>query len=230
MSKDILETIDYFKNIYTGFTFLDCIVLDLSRVLENSTELDCINNKNELLLVFSKNEIDDRKIPCPKCASIIISGNSFPEIGIRSWECKNSLCPSRSKTNRGKRYSRKNIYMQSSNSDYSQENIINKNIIKKWRRDIVKDFTEDDLYTMLIKYFSYNGDSIAVLNSNIIFLIKYATKLSYNNKNLLDLWFPSNCRSAPFGPHKRDICDKLENNKLNSQQFKGNNIQKKCCK
>ena len=185
VSKDILKTIDYCKNIYTGFTFLDCIVLDQSTILENSTELDCINNKNELLLVFSKNEIDDRKIPCPKCASITISGNSFPEIGIRSWECKNSLCPSRSKTNRGKRYSRKNIYMQSSNSDFSMENIINKNIIKKWRRDIVKDFTDEDLYTMLIKYFTYSGDSITALNSNNIH--------QHHQKNLFELTFQKAC-------------------------------------
>ena len=99
VSNDVLEVINFCKNIYIGFSFLDCIVLNKSQDFDNSTELDFIENNNELLLIFTKNEIDDRKIPCPVCGSIKISGNSFPEIGIKSWECKNPLCHSRSKTN-----------------------------------------------------------------------------------------------------------------------------------
>ena len=172
VSSDIVEVIDFCKNIYIGFTFLDCIVLEKSKSFVNSEELDFIENKNELLLIFSKNKIDDRKVPCPVCGSIKISGNSFPEIGIRSWECKNPLCHSRSKTNRGKRYSRKNIYMQTSNNDFSIENIIQRDIIKKWRRDIVKDFTDEDLFKMLVKYFTYKDDTIFLLNTPNSILFK----------------------------------------------------------
>jgi DNA modification methylase len=173
VSNDVLEVINFCKNIYIGFSFLDCIVLNKSQDFDNSTELDFIENNNELLLIFTKNEIDDRKIPCPVCGSIKISGNSFPEIGIKSWECKNPLCHSRSKTNRGKRYSRKTIYMQSSNNDFSSQNIISKDILKLWRRDIVNISNDDDLYRMLIKYYTYSNDTIYLINAHkkIVFKI-----------------------------------------------------------
>jgi DNA modification methylase len=195
VSNAVLQVINYCKNIHIGFTFLDCIVLNNSKDFNNSIELDFIKNNNELLLIFTKNEIDDRKIPCPVCGSIKISGNSFPEIGIRSWECKNPLCHSRSKTNRGKRYSRKTIYMQSSNNDFSSQNIINKDILKLWRKDIVNISNDDDIYRMLIKYFTYSNDTIYLINAykNKIFrkiakdekrfvkTLKVSTDLKINN-------------------------------------------------
>lgn len=157
------ELIDDFKNIYTGFTFQDCLILRRNET-ENSRGLDFISNIYDIVLVFMKNKIDERKIPCPVCGSLKISGNSYPEIGIKSWECKNPLCFERSKTNRGKRYSYKSIIMNNALFDFNKENIISPEITYKWRKDVIENWSSYDFYKMMIKYFSFVNDKIAIIN------------------------------------------------------------------
>ncbi|MHA2365803.1 MAG: DNA-methyltransferase [Candidatus Hodarchaeales archaeon] len=169
--------IDSFKKINTGFTFIDTFILKTNQMQPNTKEIDFIDNQVELLLVFFKNELNDYRIPCPLCGSLKISGNSFPEIGIRSWECKNPYCAERSKTNRGKRYSIKAIQMQDSLYDFTSENIIPKRIISQWRRDVVDSWNLENLYIMLTKYYSYPGDYITTINcDNEILFYQIAQK------------------------------------------------------
>lgn len=170
------EFIDGFKYIYTGFTFIDCFILMYKNSFPNSKEIGFIENNNEILLVFLKHTIDESKIPCPVCGSLKVSGNSFPEIGIKSWECKNPLCSSRSKTNRGKRYSERAIFMQSATYDFSNENLISKDLTKIWRKDVVQSWTFDDLYKMIIKYYSFVGDKIKVIDAKDIELFNKIAK------------------------------------------------------
>lgn len=158
--------LDYFKKVYGGFQFIDCLILKSDENFHNSEEISFVENKNELLLVFSKHEIDDRKIPCPVCASLKISGNSYPSIGIKSWECKNDLCSERSKTNRGKRYSSRSNDMQTGVSCVNKDNIISKDLISKWRKDIISEASSNTLFEMIIKYFSYREGSVLFLNFN----------------------------------------------------------------
>ena len=160
------KEIDFFKKVHNGFQFIDCIILKSKNSFENSKEVDFIENNNELLLIFSKHEIDDRKIPCPVCGSLSISGNSYPAVGIKSWECKNNLCSERSKTNRGKRYSSRSNDMQSGVYTEDEANLISKDLITKWRKDIVSESASESLLEMLIKYFSYKEGSILLLNFN----------------------------------------------------------------
>lgn len=163
--SEIINTINFFKKINHGFSFIDCFVLKTNEPMNNSEELNFLKNENEILLVFTKHEIDDRKIPCPICAGLKISGNSYPEVGIKSWECKNPLCSERSKTNRGKRYSERTILMQDATFDFSEENQISKELIKTWRKDVVLDWDLDSLYLMLVKFFTFVGDKITIINS-----------------------------------------------------------------
>ena len=157
--------INEFRNIYSGFAFVDCIILkNEGENYPNSKEMNFLINSNEILLLFLKHEKDSRKIPCPVCGSLKISGNSFPEIGVRSWECKNIHCSERSKTNRGKRYSARAIFMQNARSDERKENIILKNMIAKWRKDIVVNQDIDALYSMMTKYYALVGDKITGIN------------------------------------------------------------------
>lgn len=164
-SKKVKQLIEFFKNINIGFSFIDCFVLLTDERHQNSKEIEFIKNHNELLLVFRKHKTDDRKIPCPVCGSLKISGNSYSELGVKSWECKNPLCSGRSKTNRGKRYSRKTMLMQDATFDFSKENQISKNLIKSWRKDVVEAWNYEDLYRMITKYFSYVGDTITAINA-----------------------------------------------------------------
>lgn len=162
--NEFRKEIDSFRYIHRGFTFVDCLILNDETSRQDSSELSFIKDKTRLLLIFHKNEIDDRKVPCPVCASLKISGNSYPELGIRSWECKNPLCSARSKTNRGKRYSQRTILMQDATFDFSDENQISKELTKIWRKDVVEKWNNNLLYEMIIKYFSYVGDSILLVN------------------------------------------------------------------
>lgn len=166
------EEILSFKNINHGFSFIDCYILKNKNSSKNSDEIDFIKNYDDILLIFSKHKTDDRKIPCPVCASLRISGNSYPEVGIKSWECKNPLCSARSKTNRGKRYSERTILMQDATFDFSKENQISKDLIKIWRKDIVKDWNLNQLYLMMIKYFTFVNDRIITINVENVELFK----------------------------------------------------------
>ena len=92
-------------------------------------------NCYEHILIFAKHELEKEKIPCPDCNKIIIVSNSQSSIGVQSWECKNIECSTKSKSGRGKRFSKRSIMM----NDYQiDENLIDKNFVKKWRRDIVQ--------------------------------------------------------------------------------------------
>ncbi|MBN2153867.1 MAG: site-specific DNA-methyltransferase [Candidatus Lokiarchaeota archaeon] len=163
-SPEIREIMEFYKEPLAGYAFIDCYVLQQDRAFPNSLEIKFIENKNELLLVFYKNAVDERKIPCPVCGSLKISGNSYTEIGEKSWECKNPLCAERSKTNRGKRYSMRTIFMQDSLFDFRPETTVPKSLIKVWRKDLVEHWTNEQLFAMIIKYYTYPGETILAIN------------------------------------------------------------------
>ena len=92
-------------------------------------------NCYEHILIFVKHELDEEKVPCPICNELKVVSNSQTSIGVQSWECKNQQCSQRSKSDRGKRFSKRSVMME----DYKkQENYIDSDFVKKWRRDIVK--------------------------------------------------------------------------------------------
>lgn len=182
-SFDVSKILLDFEKIWYGFTFSDCISFSNPECQYSNNELDGLTDKHSILLIFNKYRHDDRKIPCPECGSFKISGNSFPEVGLRSWECKNEKCPSRSKSNRGKRYSYKSNFMQMGYED--NKDIISKNIIEKWRRDIVDNVNEIDMEEMLISYFTFSGDKALFINFNS--MIKSSREISQINiEELLD--------------------------------------------
>lgn len=92
-------------------------------------------NCYEHLLLFAKHELDKTKIPCPDCNEVVTQSNSCTGFGVQSWECKNPNCPTKSAHGRGKRFSARSVMM----SNYqTAENEIERPLIQKWRRDIVK--------------------------------------------------------------------------------------------
>ncbi len=132
-----------------GFTYRDTFV-----IVSETGALD------RLLLVFQKNQRDETPIPCPACRSLTVQGNSYPTLGVKSWECNNLLCPDRSKYNRGKRYSFKGLLMQEAIE--SEGNTIPVEKVRRWRRDIVKNVDEQELLAMLAQHYSMRGDTIRV--------------------------------------------------------------------
>ncbi len=175
----------YFIKIFeeVGFTFVDDFIWDKGEVQSERHKngdrpypfyqypINCY----EHILIFHKHRLDKTRYPCPVCGSLKVSGNAQSERGIQSWECKNNKCFIRSKSNRGKRFSLKTIMTQ---AGQKEENVISKELLKKWRRDIVKfspvikinskgenilghtaPFPED-IPEMAINFFSYPGELV----------------------------------------------------------------------
>jgi len=175
----------YFIKIFeeVGFTFVDDYIWDKGEVQSERHKngdrpypfyqypINCY----EHIFIFHKHRLDKTRYPCPVCGSLKVSGNAQSERGIQSWECKNNKCFLRSKSNRGKRFSLKTIMAQIGQKEV---NVINKELIKKWRRDIVKfspvikinskgenilghtaPFPED-IPEMAINFFSYPGELV----------------------------------------------------------------------
>lgn len=175
----------YFIQIFEdcGFTFVDDFIWDKGEVQSErhkngSTPYPFYQypmNCYEHILIFHKHKLDKTRYPCPVCGTLKVNGNTQSEIGIQSWECKNERCFVRSKSNRGKRFSLKSIHTQASQNNL---NVIDGELIKKWRRDIIKfspvikinskgentlghsaPFPED-IPEMAINFFSYPGEIV----------------------------------------------------------------------
>lgn len=175
----------YFINIFEeiGFTFVDDFIWDKGQVQSERHKngnrpypfyqypINCY----EHIFIFHKHRLDPVRYPCPVCGTLKVNGNSMSEIGLRSWECKNTDCFNRSPANRGKRFSLKTITTQKNQSD---DFVIERDLIEKWRRDIIKfspvikinskgentlghtaPFPEDIPY-FATKLFSYEGDTV----------------------------------------------------------------------
>lgn len=177
--KDFL---DEWRFVYYGFSFNDCYVIRGTK--DEHLQLDgSLHNDNKLLLIFYKYRMDERKIPCPVCSGLNVCGNSYPEVGHRSWECKNVICKSRSKSNRGKRYSFKTNYMQKGTLNLDSENIITKEMISKWRKDIVSTNSDKETYSMFIKYFSFPDENVLFINGDES-VLDYLNGISRNITNM----------------------------------------------
>ena len=93
--EELKQFLEEWAYVYYGFTFNDCYIIECRDDVHAQFSKD-IQNDNKILFVFYKYRMDERKIPCPVCKGLNVSGNSYPEVGHRSWECKNVICPSRS--------------------------------------------------------------------------------------------------------------------------------------
>ena len=141
------DVINFYKGISTGFKFEDCLISD---------------NMDKVILTFKKIKLDTSPIPCPSCMTTIQNGNSFPELFLRSYECKNPNCPDRSKSGRGKRFDEFGTYRYFKLVEDYNSNKIDIDLYEKWRRDIFDH--NNDVYFMLLKYYAWNNEIIKCYN------------------------------------------------------------------
>jgi DNA modification methylase len=206
--KDVeRQTTDYIKNLdrkackfqngNEGFTYKDCYLV-------------YVDKQEKSILLFEKNERDETLIPCPKCRSFQVQGNSYPALGVKSLECKNLFCGEKSKYNRGKRYSLASIIRQQAILD--DRNIIEKQILKQWRRDIVEISSPADIFMFLIKCYSLYDDTIIIYSDREEFEDKkIGRKIKYRSSSLywnviLDNKLAKEYRELSF--FKRFLCHK----------------------
>lgn len=176
----------------TGFTYKDCIILLQNEISNKTSHL--VDSYN-LLLLFEKNQRDEEIIPCPACRSSNVRGNSYPILGVKSWECNNLICPEKSKYNRGKRYSLSSLIRQESIENPKNE--IDKKTINKWRLDVVNPLTDEEVISYLIKCYTLEKDNIKIYLDNFTITESHGRNISYKSidyskSNELNNFFDSN--------------------------------------
>ena len=176
----------YFVTMFEecGFTYVDDIIWDKGEVQSSRHKngnkpfpfFQYACNCYEHILIFHKHRLEkDVKYPCNDCGSLNVKSNSYTFRGLRSWECRNPQCE-RSEADRGKRFSLKTIMTQ--NPFRQQENVIPKELVQEWRRDIrklspvikINNKKENklghtapfpmDIPLMSTYYYSYRGDIV----------------------------------------------------------------------
>jgi DNA modification methylase len=141
-----------FDSANEGFTYRDTFVCANDQLSKLGSE--------SLFIIFQKNMRDETTVPCPSCRSSNVGGNSYPSLGVKSWECRNLLCPDKSKYNRGKRYSFKSLLMQEAIDDDSNE--IPVPLVRSWSRDVQTGRSSADALEMAIRFYSLCGDTVWV--------------------------------------------------------------------
>ena len=154
LGEDLDLSTAHFEIANEGFAFKDCMILS------DSDEEGSNTQPYSLLILLEKNKRDERKIPCPACRSLNVSGNSYPSLGVRSWECKNLICPERSAYDRGNRFSLASIIKQEAILSPSDQ--IAPSSLRRWRKDVLFAVSDEEILEMLVHHFSLNGDQIVV--------------------------------------------------------------------
>ena len=145
-----------FDSANEGFTYRDTFVCASEQASKLGSE--------SLFIIFQKNMRDETTVPCPACRSSDVGGNSYPSLGVKSWECRNLLCPDKSKYNRGKRYSFKSLLMQEAIDDDSNE--IPVPLVRSWSRDVQIGRSAADALEMAVRFYSLCGDTVWVWGEN----------------------------------------------------------------
>ena len=143
-----------------GLYYKDCFVISY-----NPADPQRPLQEPDLLLLFEKNERDETLVPCPACRSSVVQGNSYPSLGVRSWECKNPICPERSRYDRGNRYSLSSLLRQEAIEE--TEAAIPLSSLRLWKRDVVSLASEDSILTMLVQHYSLLDDKVMVVNAPV---------------------------------------------------------------
>lgn len=138
---------DFYSCISTGFKFEDCYISD---------------NQDCKILILKKIELDSDNVPCPSCNTTIQSGNSFPEMFLKSWECKNPSCPDRSKSGRGKRFDEYGTFRYFKLVENNDNNIVDEKTYQAFRRDVFDH--NSDWVEFLLKEYTYYGENVLLLN------------------------------------------------------------------
>lgn len=138
-----------FDVVFDGLRYLDCFVLGADET-------------QRLLVILQKSQADETPIPCPRCRSNEVQSNSYPSLGVRSFECGNPLCRDRSKFNRGKRYSFLQLLKQRGIEE--SENTIPKESVRAWARDVQPLRSDWEVLDMLIRHYSLVGDTVRLWN------------------------------------------------------------------
>lgn len=150
-----------FNAYQSGFAYRDCIAFSDSSVKSKGS----VSELHSAILLFEKHVVDETKVPCPACWSEDVRGNSYPILGVKSWECQNSICPERSAFNRGNRFSAMGILRNA--ALYDERALIDDETINKWRLDVLDCRKADEILSDIVKLYSLPDDTIKCINYDL---------------------------------------------------------------
>ena len=156
-----------------GFFFKDCVVLPQ----QQGNTVETTSAACDLLVLFEKNERDETLVPCPACRSSDVRGNSYPVLGVKSWECQHPLCPDRSAFDRGNRYSVAALIKREAIA--SDEDQIPAASLRRWKLDLVPNVNEAEIVEMILRHFSLHGDTVQFINTGHYGAEKLGRKIEY---------------------------------------------------
>ena len=201
-----------FDLAHTGFHYKDCFVVTLedeagSGDAQQTALLD-------LVLLFEKNKRDETVVPCPACRSWQVRGNSYPTLGVRSWECMNRLCPERSKSDRGNRYSMVSLLRQEAIEDERAQIPVKE--LRLWKRDVACASDETEITRMLARHYSLPDDKVLVCASS-----QFLTRLATACSPFLDreVCYFSTAEATSIGTIGRDDPDTLSPEEFEQSPF-----------
>lgn len=171
---------DFYKYQH-GFFFKDCFVKTAGNLTLQEKESDV----KYIILSFDKKVADESPLPCPACRSTNVRGNSYPSLGVKSWECQNPICPERSAFNRGNRFSPLGIIRDESLKN--TEALIPDESLSKWKLDVLKIEDKFDIFDMIVRHYSFPNDKL--IFRNFFKLPKSHIGRSIDNKILDESYF-----------------------------------------
>ena len=133
----------FYQHVRAGFVFEDLLVVDDSQTK---------------VLIMQKIKLDDDVIPCPDCLSTQVRGNSYPKMLLRSFECHNPTCKSRSKIGRGKRYDLFNVKRNLKLRTATPLDEVPRGIRQMLRRDVLE--TDLNLLDAIFELYTWRNDRI----------------------------------------------------------------------
>jgi DNA modification methylase len=158
------EELIQFLKLNPNINFSEDLTLDVKWFFEsvgyglNFQDLILSESDETRILIFQKVELDDSVIPCPDCLKTMVRGNSYPKMLLKSYECHNPDCSSRSKIGRGKRFDLFNVKRNLKLRSATESDQIDASLRKKFRRDIIED--SKDVAASLISFFTWTGDKV----------------------------------------------------------------------
>lgn len=124
------------------------------------TDLFVSENTEQKIMILQKVEYDSTNIPCPDCLDDNPRGNSYSKVMLKSFECSNANCKSRSKSGRGKRYTYLSAKLQNRKHFVTDYDAIPQKNYKDFRRDIYEN--SDNIIEDLISLYSFSNDRVVI--------------------------------------------------------------------
>lgn len=127
------------------------------------TDLFISDDAKEQVLMLQKVKLDMQQVPCPDCFDFNARSNSYTKTLMRSFECNNPNCISRSKSGRGKRFNYLSAKLNYKKETLTKLDYVPNEIYKSFRRDIYSN--KLNIQNTILRLYTFEGENILTINN-----------------------------------------------------------------